>query len=46
VVSGPTDRDRLLKIAQSAYEQQVAFEREQREPARASANQLISRRGS
>jgi anti-sigma factor RsiW len=40
-VSGPTDRDRLLEIAQSAYEQM-----ENREPTRSSANQLISRRGS
>ena len=41
VVSGPADRDRLLKIAQTAYEQM-----ESRTPTRSSANQLISRRGS
>jgi anti-sigma factor RsiW len=46
VVSGPVDRERLLKIAQSAYEQQTAFLRKQRVPARASAYQLISRHGS
>jgi anti-sigma factor RsiW len=46
VVSGPADRDRLLGIAQSAYEQQTAFEREQRKPAKSYADQLLSRRGS
>jgi anti-sigma factor RsiW len=46
VVSGPVDRERLLKIAQSAYEQQTAFTREQHAPTHASAHQLISRHGS
>jgi anti-sigma factor RsiW len=46
VVSGPADRERLLKIAQSAYEQQTAFTREQPAPTRASAHPLVSRRGS
>ena len=40
-VSGPTDRERLLEIAQSAYEQM-----ENRAGTRSTANQLISRRGS
>ena len=39
VVSGPANRDRLLQIAQTAYEQM-----ESRTPTRSSANQLISRR--
>ncbi len=47
VVSGPADRERLLRIAKSAYEQQVAFQRMQPHlPMRSLANQLISRRGS
>jgi anti-sigma factor RsiW len=41
VVSGPADRDRLLEIATTAYEQM-----ENRSPTRSSATQLISRRGS
>jgi anti-sigma factor RsiW len=41
VMSGPADRDRLLKIAQTAYEQM-----ESRPPARSTELQLISRRGS
>lgn len=41
VVSGPANRDRLLEIAQTAYEQM-----ENRSPTRSSATQLISRRGS
>jgi hypothetical protein len=41
VVSGPADRDRLAKIAQTAYEQM-----ESRPPSRSSELQLISRRGS
>ena len=41
VVSGPADRDRLIQIAQTTYEQM-----ENRAPTRSSANQLISRRGS
>jgi anti-sigma factor RsiW len=40
-VSGPTDRDLLLQIAQTTYEQM-----ENRGPTRSSANLLISRRGS
>lgn len=46
VVSGPADRERLLRIAKSAYEQQVAFEQREHAPTRASAIQLILRRGS
>ncbi len=45
VLSGPADRERLLKIAQSAYEQQTAFQLRQ-QPTRASEHQLISKRGS
>ena len=45
VLSGPADRERLLKIAQSAYEQQTAFQFRQ-QPTRASEHQLISKRGS
>jgi anti-sigma factor RsiW len=41
VVSGPADRERLIKIAQTAYEQM-----ENRAPTRSSVDQLISRRGS
>jgi anti-sigma factor RsiW len=41
VVSGPADRERLIKIAQTAYEQM-----ENRAPTRSSADQLISQRGS
>jgi anti-sigma factor RsiW len=41
VVSGPADRERLLQIAQTVYDQIDA-----RPPTRSSANQLISRRGS
>jgi anti-sigma factor RsiW len=41
VVSGPDDREQLIKIAQTAYEQM-----ENRTPTRSSADQLISRRGS
>jgi anti-sigma factor RsiW len=41
VMSGPANRERLLKIAQTAYEQM-----ESRPPARSSEMQLISRRGS
>jgi anti-sigma factor RsiW len=41
VVSGPADREQLIKIAQTAYEQM-----ENRTPTRSSADQLISRRGS
>ena len=41
VVSGPADRERLLRIAQTIYDQI-----EHRPPTRSSANQLISRRGS
>ncbi len=41
VMSGPANRERLLKIAQTAYEQL-----ESRAPARSSEMQLISRRGS
>jgi anti-sigma factor RsiW len=41
VMSGPADRERLLKIAQTAYEQL-----ESRPPARSSELQVISRRGS
>jgi anti-sigma factor RsiW len=41
VVSGPADRDRLLRIAQTVYDQI-----ETRPPTRSSAYQLISRRGS
>jgi anti-sigma factor RsiW len=41
VVSGPADRERLLQIAQSVYDQI-----ETRPPTRASATQLMSRRGS
>jgi anti-sigma factor RsiW len=41
VVSGPADRDRLIQIAQTAYEQM-----ENRAPTRSSADGLISRRGS
>jgi anti-sigma factor RsiW len=41
VVSGPANRDQLLKIAQTAYEQM-----ESRPPSRSSELQLISRRGS
>jgi anti-sigma factor RsiW len=41
VMSGPANRDRLLKIAQTAYEQM-----ESRPPARSTQLQLISRRGS
>lgn len=44
VVSGPADRDRLQKIAQSAYEQME--HRTPAPPARSSADQLLSRRGS
>jgi anti-sigma factor RsiW len=43
VVSGPADRERLQKIAQSAYEQ---MENRAPAPVRSSADQLISRRGS
>jgi anti-sigma factor RsiW len=43
VVSGPADRDRLQKIAQSAYEQ---MEHRVPTPTRSSAYQLLSRRGS
>jgi len=39
VVSGPAERERLLQIAQTAYEQM-----ENRPPSRSSDNQLISRR--
>jgi anti-sigma factor RsiW len=42
VMSGPADRDRLLKIAQTAYEQMES----RPPPTRASELQLISRRGS
>jgi anti-sigma factor RsiW len=45
VLSGPADRERLLRIAQSAYEQQTAA-REPARPTRASEHRLISRRGS
>jgi anti-sigma factor RsiW len=45
VVSGPVDRDRLLLIAQNAYEQQIAFNETQPQPQHASQNQLISHRG-
>jgi anti-sigma factor RsiW len=45
VVSGPADRERLLRIAQTAYEQQTAF-RGTPPPTRNSALQLTSRRGS
>jgi anti-sigma factor RsiW len=41
VVSGPADRERLLQIAQAIYDQI-----ESRPPTRASADPLISRRGS
>jgi anti-sigma factor RsiW len=41
VVSGPADRERLMQIAQTAYEQM-----ENRPPSRSSDNQTISRRGS
>jgi anti-sigma factor RsiW len=41
VISGPADRERLINIAQATYEQM-----ENRPPARSSADQLISRRGS
>jgi anti-sigma factor RsiW len=41
VMSGPANRERLLKIAQTAYEQM-----ESRPPARSTELQLISRRGS
>jgi anti-sigma factor RsiW len=44
VVSGPADRERLLRIAQSAYEQQTAFQ--QMQPTRSTAIQFWSRRGS
>ena len=44
VLSGPADRERLLRIAQTAYEQQTAFR--QAPPTRNSAVQLLSRRGS
>lgn len=43
VVSGPANRDRLEKIAQSAYEQ---MESRPSMPVRSSADQLLSRRGS
>jgi anti-sigma factor RsiW len=46
VVSGPADRERLMRIAQSAYEQQTAFQ-QIAPPTRSSRNQqLLSRRGS
>jgi anti-sigma factor RsiW len=45
VLSGPADRERLLRIAQTAYEQQTAF-RQTQPPTRNSAIQLLSRRGS
>ena len=41
VVSGPADRERMLRISQTIYDQI-----ENRPPTRSSANQLISRRGS
>jgi anti-sigma factor RsiW len=44
VVSGPADRERLLRIAQTAYEQQTALG-DATEPMRRTDNQLISRRG-
>lgn len=43
VVSGPADKDRLLKIAQTAYEQ---MENRGAAPSRSTAIQFISRRGS
>jgi anti-sigma factor RsiW len=43
VVSGPAQRDKLQKIAQSAYEQ---MESRPPAPRRSSADQLLSRRGS
>lgn len=46
VVSGPVDRERLLRIAQSAYEQQTAFRKMEQQPTRSTQNQLISRHGS
>jgi anti-sigma factor RsiW len=43
VVSGPADKDRLLKIAQTAYEQ---MENRGAAPSRSTELQLMSRRGS
>jgi len=43
VISGPGDRDRLKTIASAAYDQ---IENRTPQPARSSADQLISRRGS
>jgi anti-sigma factor RsiW len=43
VVSGPADKDRLTKIAQSAYEQ---MENRGAAPSRSTELQFISRRGS
>jgi anti-sigma factor RsiW len=43
VVSGPADKDRLIQIAQTAYEQ---MENRGAAPARSTAIQLMSRRGS
>jgi anti-sigma factor RsiW len=43
VVSGPADKERLLRIAQATYEQ---MEQRAPVPERSSADQLISRRGS
>jgi hypothetical protein len=41
VVSGPADRERLLRIAQAIYDQM-----ESRPPTRSSDNRLMLRRGS
>jgi len=48
VVSGPADRDRLLKVAQSAYDQIEAIRSSSQTPVRenAATGQLMSRRGS
>jgi anti-sigma factor RsiW len=49
VVSGPADRDRLLKVAQSAYDQLETAHSSVRTPGareNAATGQLISRRGS